>query len=97
MLAMGISRSVVDPIKELIKATDRISRGDLSEPVAVQGSDEIGVLSRSFETMREKLDRSIESIKNYNLELEKRVKERTRKNKRRPAEDREPAKQDNLH
>lgn len=79
MLAMGISRSVVDPIKELIKATDRISRGDLSEPVAVQGSDEIGVLSRSFETMREKLDRSIESIKNYNLELEKRVKERTRK------------------
>lgn len=79
MLAMGISRSVVDPIKELIKATERISRGDLSEPVAVQGSDEIGVLSRSFEIMREKLDRSIESIKNYNLELEKRVRERTRK------------------
>lgn len=39
MLAMGISRSVVDLIKELIKATDRISRGDLSEPVAIQGSD----------------------------------------------------------
>lgn len=79
MLAMGISRSVVDPIKELIKATDRISKGDLSEPVAVRGNDEIGVLSRSFETMRERLDRSIESIKNYNLELEKMVRERTRK------------------
>ncbi len=79
ILAIGISRSVVDPIKELIKATDRISRGDLSEPVAVQGNDEIGVLSRSFEAMREKLNMSIESIKNYNLELEKRVKERTRK------------------
>lgn len=31
--------------------------------------------------MREKLAESIESIKNYNLELEKRVRERTRKMK----------------
>ncbi len=79
ILAIGISRSVVNPIKELIIATDRIAKGDLSKPVTVRASDEIGVLSQSFETMRGKLSDSIESIRNYNLELEKRVRERTRK------------------
>ncbi|MCL4490802.1 MAG: HAMP domain-containing protein [Nitrospirae bacterium] len=79
ILAIGISRSVVNPIKEVIKATDRIAKGDLSKPVTVQASDEIGVLSQSFEIMRGKLAESIESIRNYNLELENRVRERTRK------------------
>lgn len=79
ILAIGISRSVVNPIKELIKATGRIAKGDLSKSVTVQASDEIGVLSQSFETMRGKLADSIESIRNYNMELEKRVWERTKK------------------
>jgi signal transduction histidine kinase len=79
ILAMGISRSVVAPIKELIKATDCISRGELSEPIVVKASDEIGILSHSFEIMRKRLAESIESIKNYNLELEEKVKERTKR------------------
>ena len=77
ILSAGITRSVVNPIKELIRATDRIAEGDMTKPVAVHGSDEIGILSQSFDTMREKLNESLLNIRNYNQELEKRVRERT--------------------
>ena len=78
ILTIGISRSIVDPLKELIRGTDRIARGDLSEPIAPQGSDEIGTLSQSFESMRGKLAESMRSINRHTQELETRVEERTR-------------------
>lgn len=78
ILAFGISRSVVNPIRELIKATDRLARGDMSRPVLIKGGDEIGILSKSFETMRVKLAKSLEDIKNHNIELEQKIKERTK-------------------
>lgn len=78
ILAMGISRSVVNPIKELIKATNRIARGDMSRPIPVKGSDEIGILSNSFEIMRVRLAESLESIRNHNAELEMKIRERTK-------------------
>ncbi len=78
ILTIGISRSIVDPLKELIHGADRIARGDLTKPIAPQGSDEIGALSQSFESMREKLVESRESIDRHTQELETRVEERTR-------------------
>ena len=78
ILSTGITRSVVTPIKELIKATDRIAKGDMTKPVAVYSSDEFGILSQSFDTMRVKLNESLLNIRNYSLELENRVKERTK-------------------
>jgi signal transduction histidine kinase len=77
LLAVGISRSVVNPVKDLIAGADRIAGGDLSMPVTVGGSDEIGSLGQSFETMRVRLAGLLDDITNYNLELEDRVKERT--------------------
>lgn len=74
---IGMSRSIVKPVQNLIYATDRIAKGDMSGQVLFQSSDEIGVLSRSFETMRARLAESLESIRRYNLELENRVLERT--------------------
>jgi signal transduction histidine kinase len=78
ILTIGISRSIVNPLKELIQGADRIAKGDLSKPVPLQGSDEIGVLSQSFELMRRRLVESMESITRQNQELETRVEERTR-------------------
>jgi signal transduction histidine kinase len=77
ILTIGISRSIVNPLKELIRGADRIARGDMSKPVSPQGSDEIGALSQSFETMRGRLVESMENIKRHNQELETRVRERT--------------------
>jgi signal transduction histidine kinase len=78
ILTIGISRSIVDPLKALIRGADRIARGELSKPIALQGSDEIGNLSQSFESMRGKLVESRESINRHTQELETRVEERTR-------------------
>ena len=77
LLIIGISRSIVNPIKDLIQATNRLAKGEMSEPVTIQGNDEIGVLSQSFETMRMKLIESMDNIQKYNMELETRVKDRT--------------------
>jgi|Deesub1362A_J573_1020465.scaffolds.fasta_scaffold00199_5 signal transduction histidine kinase len=79
LLAMGINRSIVNPIKELTKATNQIAKGELSKPIAQHGTDEIGILSQSFDVMRIKLAESLENLKRYSAELEKRVLDRTKK------------------
>jgi signal transduction histidine kinase len=79
ILTIGISRSIVDPLNNLIRGTDRIAKGDLSKPIRQhQGSDEIGILSQSFETMRLKLLDSMDRLARHTHELELRVLERTR-------------------
>lgn len=77
MLTIGLSRSIVNPLKSLIRGAERIAKGDLSKSITPQGSDEIGVLGQSFETMRVRLLGSMERIQAHTHELEDRVVERT--------------------
>ena len=72
------SRHIVRPLKSLISSTNRIASGDLRTPVGRLGSDEILVLSRSFDAMREKLADSLERIRTHSVQLENRVAKRTR-------------------
>lgn len=51
-LAFGFTRSISRPLTKLVDATDRIIDGDLSTPIEVNGSGEIGQLAESFERMR---------------------------------------------
>ncbi|PKL52574.1 MAG: hypothetical protein CVV37_00550 [Nitrospira bacterium HGW-Nitrospira-1] len=78
ILTITISRGIIDPITELIKATERIANGELTRKIPVRGSNEIRALGQSFEVMRVKLADSLESIKNHNVELERQVIERTK-------------------
>lgn len=78
ILALGMSRSIVRPVQQLIRATDRIARGNLAVPVVVESSDEIKTLSHHFDDMRIKLSASRDSIQRQNVELEQRVVNRTR-------------------
>ena len=78
ILIIGINRSIVAPLKALIRGADRIAKGELSKAVPPRGSDEIGVLSQSFETMRLRLVASMDRITKHTHELETRVQERTR-------------------
>lgn len=54
---------VVAPLRVLTSAAHRIGRGDLSTPVAVRSDDEVGVLARTVEEMRDRLQRSLEEIR----------------------------------
>ncbi len=78
LLALGMSRRIVRPIKELIRAAQRIGKGNLSEPIEIQSKDEIGTLAQSFDETRIQLAASLGSIQRYNVDLEKRVYERTK-------------------
>lgn len=77
ILGIGLSRSIVKPVQSLITATQRIAKGNLSEPITASSRDEIGTLACSFDAMRIKLYESLESIHRHNIELENRVMERT--------------------
>jgi len=46
------------PLRRLIRATERIARGDLSHRVKVRTRDEIGQLAKAFNRMAEALERS---------------------------------------
>lgn len=77
ILALGMSRSIVRPVQHLIRATDRIARGNLASPVAVENAHEITTLAQHFDEMRARLAASLESIQRQNYELEQRVRQRT--------------------
>jgi signal transduction histidine kinase len=77
LLSWGMARSVVRPVKVLTGTAERIAGGDLARPVPTLGDDEMGHLARAFETMRERLRRSLDGVRDANRTLEARVQERT--------------------
>jgi signal transduction histidine kinase/CheY-like chemotaxis protein len=64
-LSIWLTRSIVDPIRELTAATQRIQSGDLRARVQVRGRDELGQLGRGFNEMAA-------SLQNYGRDLERR-------------------------
>lgn len=64
------TRKLTKPISDLALMTRRIESGDLSSRVNIQSTDELGMLSESFNKMTDAVSRSKE-------ELEKKVQERT--------------------
>ena len=68
---------IVKPIDQLVSATQRIARGDLSHPVTISTKDEIGDLARSFNQMVTQLEDSRTELEEYSKTLEKKVEDRT--------------------
>jgi class 3 adenylate cyclase/HAMP domain-containing protein len=75
--AYMISRNIVNPVNKLVDGANRISNGDLSYEIVVDLKDEIGTLSKAFNSMRIVLREKISTIQNMNVNLESTVKERT--------------------
>lgn len=53
--ASSVTRPVTEPIRDLLRATERVHRGELSEPVVVRYSDELGDLAVAFNVMQQGL------------------------------------------
>ncbi len=62
LLVAITTRDVVGRIRRLTTASQRITDGDLSSPVATLGKDEIGMLAQTFDNMRAKLKVSHEEL-----------------------------------
>lgn len=78
LCATMISSSITKPLVKLQRGTEEIMRGNLNYTVGTQGADEIGELSRAFDTMTANLRRSREELEKYSQGLERMVEERTR-------------------
>ena len=55
-LTLLLTKSIYAPVNELIEATERVARGDLSARVAVLSGDELGELAGSFNEMMSGLE-----------------------------------------
>ncbi len=86
LLAAGISAATVliavtrwtRRLGTLVEASERISRGDLSEPVDGTSHDEIGRLAGSMEELRLAVRQRDAELRTFNDTLQQQVAERTR-------------------
>ncbi len=79
ILAIFIHRLVTKPVKQLANATKRVAGGNLDVEIQVRTGDEIGQLAMAFNHMVQDLKKAEQKIQSWNIELEKKVEERTRK------------------
>jgi len=77
LVLWGMTGSIIEPIRALTSSAQRISSGDLSQPVSIHGEEEIGILGNTMEEMRVKLGNLLEEVDLANRTLEKRVEART--------------------
>lgn len=72
-----LAEKIVAPIKALSDATEIVAKGNLDYRVKIETGDEIESLGNTFNQMAADLQKSVERLKNYSNELEKKVRERT--------------------
>ncbi|UCD56390.1 MAG: response regulator, partial [Candidatus Hydrogenedentota bacterium] len=81
LLAIGVTvflvRLILNPVQQLVAATERVASGDLDKPVMINTNDEIGELGASFNEMTEDLKRYRTELEEYSRTLEQKVEERT--------------------
>lgn len=71
--ALWLANRLVAPIGRLVRAADRVGRGDLTVRVPVRGSpDEFGVLARAFNRMTTQLEAQTSALVAANTQLDQR-------------------------
>ncbi len=76
-VAIWLSRVFTKPILKLNHGVQEIMNGNLSHRVSSVEEDEIGQLSRAFDEMTSTVQQSQAELKDYSLNLERKVQERT--------------------
>lgn len=77
LLMYVIITSVIQPLRRMVTATQRIAQGDLDHKVVRVSQDELGQLALSFNRMTDKLKEANEGLLQWTRTLEGRVEERT--------------------
>jgi len=73
------SRTVLLPLRRLLKGVDEVNKGNLTYRIGNQGYDELGVMSEHFDTMTSNLQIANIELQEYTEGLEEKVRERTEK------------------
>lgn len=78
IISFLVIRSFTVPIQRLNESFARLSNGELEHRIKSQAQDELGILSRGFDSMAQRLKESDESLRRMNFDLEQRVDARTK-------------------
>ncbi len=80
VLTLGImwgTRRIVRPVLLLTQRARAMAEGDLTTPIEIQATGELGVLARAFNEMRKHLLEAREKLTQSNVELEEKVLQRS--------------------
>ena len=72
-----ITRSMIQPLEEIAKASNRIAAGDFEQPVNIHSRDEIGILANSFNKMLASIKTMKAELEEWGRTLEEKVHKRT--------------------
>jgi len=64
VISLFISKTLLSPIQGMTKAAEAMAGGDFSSKISVESSDEIGILSKSFNDMARQIETMLEELKN---------------------------------
>lgn len=78
LAAVLLSRSLTQPLAQLVERMSLVSQGDLTTQIPIQTRDETAVLAFSFNKMILDLKQSRDQLEEINRDLDQKVKERTR-------------------
>lgn len=80
--AVFIHKLVHKPVQLLIEGANAISSGNLNYKIELNSKTEIGELAKTFNAMTEKLNKAYNEIKEWSINLEHKVNEKTEELKR---------------
>jgi signal transduction histidine kinase len=69
LLGVFLSRTLTRPLRELTRATQAVSEGDLSQQVPIRSNDELGELGKAFNKMSTELSRSINARRQMTADI----------------------------
>ncbi len=70
LLSFLLSKTMVTPIERLTEAAERVADGDFSVPISVESTDEIGILTTTFNDMATALRDTLEEVGNERNKLD---------------------------
>lgn len=73
-----ISKSFSNPISEITNIAKKMARLDFSDKYVVTDDDEINELGKSINEMSDKLEKTINQLRNTNIELEKDIEKKSK-------------------
>jgi len=69
LVALLLSRSITEPLKQMTAATQHLAKGNLSQKIAIDSNDELAVLAGAFNSMTDQLRNLIESLEQQTEDL----------------------------
>lgn len=70
LLSFLLSKTMIDPIEKLTEGAERIASGDFEEVLDVESTDEIGILTGTFNDMASVLHETLEAVEHERNKLD---------------------------